>query len=98
MKTKIEKDNKNRTLVLKREHRRRLYKANMRQTDSLSERLFWISQLDLVGRSSSRTRITNRCTYTGRAKGKLKSWRMSRIQFRQKALAGILPGVQKASW
>jgi small subunit ribosomal protein S14 len=53
--------------------------------------------LDSYEKSSSRTRVTNRCSYTGRGKGKIKDWRMSRIQFREKALDGVLPGVQKAS-
>jgi small subunit ribosomal protein S14 len=98
MKTRIERDNKNRALVYRLEKKRKQYKVNIIENEKISERLYWINCLNALNTSSSRTRITNRCSYTGRAKGKLRHWKISRIKFREKALAGELPGVQKASW
>lgn len=49
-------------------------------------------------RDSSPTRLKNRCHVTGRPRGYLKKFKMSRIAFREFAHKGQLPGVQKASW
>ena len=49
-------------------------------------------------RSSSKTRLRNRCTITGRPRGFLRDFELSRIAFRELALQGELPGVKKASW
>ena len=98
MKTRIERDKKNRNLVAQFENKRKQYKVKIIETDKISERLYWITCLNSLNKSSSKTRITNRCSYTGRSKGKLRQWKISRIQFREKALSGYLPGVQKASW
>jgi small subunit ribosomal protein S14 len=44
------------------------------------------------------TRQRNRCELTGRPRGYLRMFGLSRIYFRQLALQGLLPGVKKASW
>ena len=49
-------------------------------------------------RNSSKTRLRNRCKVTGRPWGYLRDFEVSRIAFRELALAGELPGVTKASW
>ncbi len=49
-------------------------------------------------RDSSPTRSRNRCEITGRARGVLRKFRISRIMLRELALAGQIPGVKKASW
>ena len=49
-------------------------------------------------RSSSKTRLRNRCQITGRPRGFLRDFELSRIAFRELALQGELPGVKKASW
>ena len=43
------------------------------------------------------TRIRNRCLYTGRGRGVMSEYRMSRIQFRNLADSGLIPGVKRAS-
>ncbi|MCL4129450.1 UNVERIFIED_CONTAM: hypothetical protein GTU68_004258 [Idotea baltica] len=43
-------------------------------------------------------RLKNRCLLTGRPKGYMRKFGMCRVQFRDMALAGKLPGVTKASW
>ncbi|MDY0406473.1 30S ribosomal protein S14 [Virgibacillus sp. 179-BFC.A HS] len=49
-------------------------------------------------RDSSPTRSHHRCELTGRPRGYMKRFGMSRIAFRELALKGQIPGVQKASW
>ena len=43
-------------------------------------------------------RLHNRCMITGRPKGYIRQFGISRIQFREMASAGLIPGVKKASW
>jgi small subunit ribosomal protein S14 len=49
-------------------------------------------------RNSSATRIKNRCSISGRGRGYLRAFGLSRIQFRILAREGKIPGVKKASW
>ncbi|HUB27486.1 MAG TPA: 30S ribosomal protein S14 [Tepidisphaeraceae bacterium] len=49
-------------------------------------------------RDSSATRSHNRCLLTGRSRGVLRKFKVSRIMLRELALAGKIPGLKKASW
>jgi len=49
-------------------------------------------------RDSSPTRSHNRCLLTGRSRGVLRKFKVSRIMLRELALAGKIPGLKKASW
>ncbi|WP_085507043.1 30S ribosomal protein S14 [Thalassobacillus devorans] len=49
-------------------------------------------------RDSSPTRLTGRCGVTGRPRGYMRKFNMSRIAFREYAHKGQVPGVKKASW
>jgi small subunit ribosomal protein S14 len=49
-------------------------------------------------RGSSPVRVVNRCRVTGRRRGHLRKFGVSRLTFREMALAGKIPGVTKASW
>ncbi|RCW74978.1 30S ribosomal protein S14 [Saliterribacillus persicus] len=49
-------------------------------------------------RDSSPTRLKNRCEVTGRPRGYIRKFQMSRIAFRKYAHKGQIPGVKKASW
>ncbi|PRO66328.1 30S ribosomal protein S14 [Alkalicoccus urumqiensis] len=49
-------------------------------------------------RDSSPTRLKSRCELTGRPRGYMNQFRMSRIAFRELAHKGQIPGVKKASW
>jgi small subunit ribosomal protein S14 len=49
-------------------------------------------------RNASPTRLRNRCSLTGRSRGYMRRFGISRIEFRERALAGELPGVKKISW
>lgn len=55
-------------------------------------------ELDKLPKNSSKVRLKNRCLLTGRPKGYMRKFGMCRVQFRDMALAGKLPGVTKASW
>jgi small subunit ribosomal protein S14 len=48
--------------------------------------------------NSNPIRQHNRCKLTGRPKGYIRQFGVSRINFREMALAGLIPGIKKASW
>ena len=54
--------------------------------------------LSMLPRDASPTRLVNRCEVSGRRRGFLRRFRLSRIAFRQMALHGLIPGVTKSSW
>lgn len=54
--------------------------------------------LQKLPRDSSPTRLKNRCEMTGRPRGYLRKFQVSRIAFRELAHKGQIPGVKKASW
>ena len=55
-------------------------------------------KLQKLPRNSSPTRIRNRCSLSGRPRAYNRKFGVSRIQFRELALAGKIPGVVKSSW
>ncbi len=81
------REKKRRELVAKYAEKRR----------QLKEAGDWIG-LQKLPRNSSPVRLRNRCPLTGRARGYLRKFGVSRIVFRQMALEGKIPGVRKASW
>lgn len=54
--------------------------------------------LQKLPRNASPTRLKKRCTLTGRARGYVGKYGVSRIKFRELALDGKIPGMKKASW
>lgn len=64
---------------------------------ALKEAGDWVG-LDKLPRNSSRVRLHNRCKMTGRPKGYMRKFGISRVTFREMASAGKIPGVTKASW
>ena len=54
--------------------------------------------LDKLPKNASPVRLKNRCQLTGRPKGYIRYFGVSRIVFRDMALNGLIPGVKKASW
>ena len=55
-------------------------------------------QLQKFPKNASYIRKHNRCSITGRPKGYIRQFGISRIQVREMASAGLIPGVKKASW
>lgn len=54
--------------------------------------------LQKLPKNSSPTRVKNRCGITGRPRGYLRDFGLSRIKFRELASVGEIPGVRKSSW
>ena len=74
-------------------------KAIIKNPNSLPEdKRAAVAKLDNLPKSSSRTRIRTRCFKTGRPRGVIRRFNLSRIAFREMALKGQIPGITKASW
>jgi small subunit ribosomal protein S14 len=54
--------------------------------------------LSRLPKNSNPNRMHNRCKLTGRPKGYMRQFGISRITFREMALQGLIPGIKKASW
>jgi small subunit ribosomal protein S14 len=54
--------------------------------------------LQKLPKNSSPVRLHNRCKLTGRPKGYMRQFGISRVMFREMANKGLIPGVKKASW
>jgi small subunit ribosomal protein S14 len=54
--------------------------------------------LQKLPKNSSKVRLHNRCSITGRPKGYIRQFGISRVTFREMANQGLIPGVTKASW
>ena len=54
--------------------------------------------LSRLPRNSNPIRMHNRCLLTGRPKGYMRQFGISRITFREMASEGLIPGIKKASW
>ncbi len=55
-------------------------------------------ELQKLPKNASPIRLHNRCKLTGRPKGYMRLFGVSRINFREMANKGLIPGVRKASW
>ncbi|WP_367912664.1 30S ribosomal protein S14 [Bacillus pumilus] len=86
-KSKIAKEIKRQQLVLK-------YAELRKELKEKGE----YEALRKLPRDSSPTRLKNRCELTGRPRGYLRKFKMSRIAFRELAYKGQIPGVKKSSW
>ena len=54
--------------------------------------------LQAIPRNASPVRLHNRCKMSGRPKGYMRQFGISRMDFREMASSGLIPGVKKASW
>ena len=54
--------------------------------------------LQRIPKNASPVRLHNRCKLTGRPKGYMRTFGVSRVTFRELANQGLIPGVRKASW
>jgi len=54
--------------------------------------------LQKLPKNASPVRLHNRCKLTGRPKGYIRQFGISRVTFREMANQGLIPGVKKASW
>ncbi|MEN8247492.1 MAG: 30S ribosomal protein S14 [Bacteroidota bacterium] len=77
--------------------RERMVARYAEKRKALKEAGDWVG-LDKLPRNSSRVRLHNRCKMTGRPKGYMRKFGISRVTFREMASAGKIPGVTKSSW
>ncbi len=87
-----------RLVSLKFQKRQELKKIIRSLTATEEEKLEAIRKLDKLPKNSSPIRLRNRCQLTGRPRGYYRKFKVSRLCFRELALAGLIPGVTKASW
>jgi small subunit ribosomal protein S14 len=83
--------------VVKQKRRAALVKHYAEQRRQLKKEKNFAA-LAKLPRDSSPTRSRNRCQITGRSRGTLRKFKLSRIMLRELALAGQIPGLKKASW
>ena len=95
----IEKEKKREHLVKLKWEKRQMLKETIRDlTTSDEDRMNAQDKLNKLSRNSSKVRLRNRCRFTGRCRGYLRKFNISRLCFREMANAGLIPGVTKASW
>jgi small subunit ribosomal protein S14 len=86
------------TSVLARNQKRLTLTARFAEKRAAARTAFDQETLQKLPRNSSPTRIKNRCFATGRGRGYMRDFGLSRIKFRELAVEGKIPGVRKSSW
>ncbi len=87
-----------RLVQLKWDKRQSLKKIILDMNKSEEDRNTAKVALNKLSRNSSPVRLRSRCQLTGRSRGVLKKFKLSRLCFREMANSGLIPGVVKASW
>ena len=77
--------------------RQKMVKKYAEKRKALKEAGDW-EGLQKLPANSSPVRLHNRCKLTGRPKGYMRQFGLSRVMFREMANNGLIPGVRKASW
>ena len=85
-------------LVARYAEKRAALKKIIAKTDDPAESYVSARKLQSIPRNATPIRLHNRCKITGRPKGYMRQFGLSRIQFREMASVGLIPGVKKASW
>ena len=80
------------------EKRKALKTAILDMNKTIEERLAAVDALNKMPKNSSPIRLRNRCQFTGRSRGFLRKFKLSRLCFREMASQGLIPGIVKASW
>jgi small subunit ribosomal protein S14 len=98
-KSSIEKNERRKKLAAQYATKRRALKEIVRKPSSTAEeRAAAQVALAKLPRNSAPERVRHRCSMTGRSRGNIREFGLSRIAFREMALMGLIPGVRKASW
>jgi small subunit ribosomal protein S14 len=82
----------------KREELTKVLKSTSTSEDVQAAKWDAMMALQKMPANSSKVRVHNRCGLTGRPRGYMRKFGISRVTFREMALAGKIPGVKKASW
>jgi small subunit ribosomal protein S14 len=95
----IQRNKKRQRLAVKFAPKRTELKAILKNPATADEAFFAAQkQLQKLPRNSAPSRIRNRCSLSGRPRGFKRKYGVSRLTFRELALAGKIPGVTKSSW
>jgi small subunit ribosomal protein S14 len=98
-KCSIAKQKKREVLSKKKwEQRQKLKKIVSDLNVSEEERQAAMIALNKLPKNSSPVRLRNRCQLSGRSRGVLRKFKLSRLWFRELANKGYIPGITKASW
>jgi small subunit ribosomal protein S14 len=98
-KSSIAKQKKRETLVKNSfDKRARLKAIILDMKKPIEERLEAVDSLNKMPKNTSPIRLRNRCQLTGRSRGFLRKFKLSRLCFREMANQGLIPGIVKASW
>jgi len=98
-KSSIAKQKKRERLVNNAWDKRKALKATiLDMSKPVEERFAAVDALNKMPKNSSPIRLRNRCQFTGRSRGFLRKFKLSRICFREMANQGLIPGIVKASW
>lgn len=85
------------SVIARQKKREKLVQKYAERRQKLKEEGNYL-ELQKLPRDSSPVRLRNRCQMTGRPRGYIRRFGLSRIKFRELALEGRIPGVKKASW
>lgn len=85
------------SLIARNEKRIRLAEKYSKKRAELKAAGDWAG-LQKLPKNSSAVRIRNRCFITGRSRGYLRTFGLSRISLREQAAKGYIPGLKKSSW
>ena len=97
-KSMLARESKRKKLVVKYAEKRKIILNELKTANSL-EQIFELNEkIQKLPRNSAKTRLRNRCWKTGRPRGFLRFFGLSRNQVREMAHDCFLPGVTKASW
>jgi small subunit ribosomal protein S14 len=95
----IQRNEKRKRLTAKFAAKRAELKATLANPATTDEEFFTAQKkLAKLPKNSSKVRIRNRCSLSGRPRAYIGKFGVSRITFRELALAGKIPGVTKSSW
>lgn len=98
-KSSIEKNDRRKAMAERQKAKRQALAATVRSAKATDEekRAAQVA-LQKLPRNGAAIRVRNRCQMTGRSRGYIATFGLSRIAFRELALQGMIPGVKKASW
>lgn len=85
------------SIIARQNKRERMVERYAEKRKQLKAEGNW-EELDLLPKNASPVRLKNRCALTGRPRGYMRVFGISRIKFREMANNGLIPGVRKASW
>ncbi len=98
-KAMIEKEKRRKKMVSNQWEKRQQFKKKVIDPNlSEEEREEARDALSKLSPNGSPVRVRNRCQLTGRCRGFLRKFKLSRLCFREMASQGLIPGVTKASW